>query len=186
MKGLMLAAVGAACLLRGLRYPVRALVRSGEVKRCPGKNSFDVCDPTLSVVTSGGEPCFSVTRGTVALVGEDYVHILSRSETVILMYQGLLPSVRAGDVVSPGQPVGRSTGTLSFGVTSFTPEGASVIEPSSWLVSRGYRPTLKKSGALWCDVVREVTLPKTSQESCPLTLPEPSGFTLFPVRIQTK
>jgi hypothetical protein len=185
MNGWVFVAAGAMCLLRGLRHHVRALVEVGDVRRCPGPNSFGVCDPTMGIATAKDEPCFSATHGVVTLVGEDYIHILGGQETVILMYQGLRPSVRAGQRVSPGQSIGASTGTLNFGVTAFAPDGTKSVDPASWLVSRGLRPVLSGKSALWCNVVREVAIPKDAREKCPLVLPSPAGFALFPVNIQT-
>lgn len=184
IKAALLATAGVACLTRGLVRPTRALVRRGEVRRCAGTNSFGVCDTTMSIRTPLDETVYSATSGKVLVVGEDYVHVMSRQEPVILMYQGLNSSVGAGQSVRPGQSLGRSHGTISFSVTQMGPEGAQMVEPASWLVSRGQRPVLRGGTSLWCSGRRNIAIPSSINQQCGLKTPDPSGFALLPVNIQ--
>jgi hypothetical protein len=124
-----------------------------------------------------------VTTGVVALVGSDYVHVLSRAEPVVLMYQGLVPSVKAGQRVSPGQALGTVQGELAFSVTKMGPDDVAFVEPASWLASRGCRPVFKGDSDLWCGR-REVLVPKTARDKCEMVLPERAGFALFPVNYE--
>lgn len=182
LKTLCLFAFGAACLVRGLRNPVRALVRAGALRRCEGTNSFGICDPSLEITTNPGEPVYSVAEGTVIFQERDFVHVLSLREPVILFYQGVKTSLRAGDPLHVGEPLGESEGELIFSVTQVGPGGLSVIPPSTWLAARGFSPVQLNTGttSLWCAQGRTLQVPKSS---CQFRAPEKSGFSLFPVNI---
>jgi hypothetical protein len=185
IKGIVFTSFGALFLARGLLRPVRAVVKRGEVRRCAGRNAFDVCDTSMSIGTPTGEEVHSNTSGKVLMVGDDYIHVMSRDEPVILMYQGVIPIVRANQHVSPGQQLGRSSGTVNFSVTQMGPGGVTFIEPASWLVSRGYKAVLKpKANNLWCTKGREIVVPSSARQKCDFKSPEKSGFALLPVSIE--
>lgn len=185
VKTVVFTSVGALFLVRGLLRPVRAVVKSGEIRRCAGKNSFGICDTSMGIGTPAEERVYSNASGKVLMIGEDYVHVMSRDEPVILMYQGLNPDVKVNQHVGPGQSLGRSMGTLNFSVTQMGPGGATFIEPASWLAARGYKAVLKSKGNnLWCSHGREVTVPSAVKKNCDIRMPEKAGFALLPVSIE--
>ena len=186
IKAVLFTSLGAACLVRGLLRPVRALVSHGEIRRCSGANSFGVCDPSIGVVTTAGEKVYSTLSGKVLTVGADYIHVMSRNEPVIVMYQGLTPSVAAGQYIGVGQRVGTSSGNLNFSVTQMGPGGVQLIPPSAWLAARGCK--IVESGnsenALWCAQGRHISVPASARQNCGLKKPEGASFALLPVSIE--
>lgn len=185
VKAVVFTSVGALFLVRGLFRPVRAVVKNGEIRRCAGKNAFGICDPSLSIRADLGEQVYANASGKVLMVGEDYVHLMSRNEPVILMYQGIVPEVQVNQHVAPGQKLGKSHGNVNFSVTQMGPGGVKFIEPSAWLAARGYKVVLKpKDSNLWCSRGREVAIPSEVRKSCDMHTPEKAGFALLPVNIE--
>ncbi len=186
IKAVLFTSVGAALLIRGLLRPVRALARHGAVRRCSGANSFGVCDPSVGITTAAGEKIYSVLSGKVVTVGADYIHVLSRNEPVIVMYQGIEPSVQAGQHIGVGQRVGHSSGNVNFSVTQMGPGPVALIPPSAWLASRGCSVVEKNQGdkALWCAQGRHISVPTEARQQCGLRKPEGASFALLPVSIE--
>lgn len=185
-KTVLLFATGALCLIRGLHNPIRALVNKGTIRRCEGANSFGICDPSVEVVTTRGESVLATSSGRVVARGKDYVHVLVNNEPVILMYQGLAPSVVIGQFVSVGQELGGSEGTLNFSVTQMGPGTVRVVSPSAWLAARGCRVVASPDGnvSAWCAQPRNIVIPRETQQQCNFNMPEKAGFALFPVSIE--
>jgi hypothetical protein len=145
-----------------------------------------VCDPSIGIVTSEGERVFSATSGKVVTVGSDYIHVMARHEPVILMYQGISPTVKAGQFVSTGQVVGHSSGTINFSVTQMGPGSISLIPPSAWLAVRGLQVLEENLGntSLWCAQGRHITVPTEARQQCNLRKPEGASFALLPVSVE--
>lgn len=186
VKTVLFTTIGAACLVRGLFRPTRALAKKGSIKRCAGTNSFGVCDPTLAIHTTMDAPIFSTVAGKVLVVGSDYVHVMANNEPVILMYQGVVPKVRSGQFVGPGQELGKSQGNVNFGVTQMGPGGTFLIPPSAWLAARGYKVLSKNMGdkSLWCAQNRNISVPREARQHCEFKTPQGAGFALLPVTVE--
>lgn len=185
VKAALLASVGAACLIRGLFRPIRALAKSGEIRRCAGTNAFGVCDPSMGIAVAAGASVYSALCGQVVAVGEDYLHVLAEDEPVIVMYQGVAPSVRLGQFLGSGQSVGTSLGDVNFSVTQMGPGGMSLIEPASWLAARGFKVLLNNTGpAHWCAQGRHISVPASARQKCDLRRPEGASFALLPVSVE--
>ncbi len=176
--------LGAACLVRGLFRPVRALAKSGLIHRCEGPNQFGVCDPSITIDVNAGDKLYAAASGKIVSVGEDYLHILVMNERVILMYHGVKPLVQVGQYVGLGQAVGDSQGRVYFSVTAQTDTARVLVSPSAWLAERGVKVLLKdhSDGTLWCAQGRDIRVP--AEPVCDLSLPEPSDFALLPIRIE--
>ena len=185
--------LGAACLLRGLFRPHRALVKSGRVARCSGANGYGSCDAADTLQSDPGEPAYAVAPGKIVAVGEDFVNLLATNDTVILMYQGIIPKVVEGQYVGRGQRLGAvsDAGLLRFSVTEIVrSDGAlgystEVLPPSAWLAARGATHFVHDlgEGAKWCEGGRAIHVPQTAMSACSMKRPEPGKFGLLPIEV---
>jgi hypothetical protein len=175
-------ALGAVALVRGLWNSSRALVSRGTLKKCAGPGSFG-CDPADVIVTTKGEVVYSMAPGKVLARGDDFVHILSSYEPVILYYGGIAPSVTEGSTVSLGQAIGVSGGELSFAVTGFQPLNKVVaIVPGAWLTARGLQHIAGNSSTEYCNTGRSVKVP-ADVKNCGFSLPAKPGFSILPISV---
>lgn len=181
-------ALGAACVIRGFYHPHRAVVKRGSVLRCAGEtNQFGICDPGDIIETEEGEPVFATASAVVADAGDYYVNLLVNNESVILMYEGLEPSVEVGQHVGPGQQIGTSDGRLVFIVTQYKPNGvAEYVPPSAWLAVRGLQLVKDNEGSEepYCLGGREIVVPSAAKNNCDLHAPRKAGFALLPVTVE--
>jgi len=179
---LLFGAVGTVALVRGLWNSSRALVSKGTLKSCAGPGSFG-CDSADIIVTTKGETVYTVAPGKVVARGEDFVHILSAYEPVILYYGGIAPSVVEGATVSLGQAIGVSGGELAFAVTGFLPLNKVVtIVPGAWLTARGMQHIAGNSSKEYCNTGRAVTVPSQVKD-CKFVLPAKPGFSILPISV---
>lgn len=155
------------------------------MRRCAGQdNNFGVCDPSDVIDTQPGESVFSTAPAKVVDVGDDYVNLVAQNETVVLMYQGLSPTVEEGQHVGTGQKIGESQGRIFFSVTQYKPGmEAQFVAPSAWLAVRGLRLALKNTGdeAAYCAGGRHIVVPDQYGKNCDLKLPRKAGFALLPI-----
>lgn len=181
-------ALGGVCIFRGFFRPHRAVVKEGAVQRCAGDtNSFGVCDPADVIETAPGEPVFATGPGVVTDVGDYYVNIVVENDAVVLMYEGLDPTVEKGQEVGTGQKIGTSDGRLSFIVTQFKPNGvAEYVPPSAWLAVRGQRLVVNNTGSEepYCAGGRDIVVPDAAATNCDLHSPRKAGFALLPVTVE--
>jgi hypothetical protein len=185
----VLGGIAALAFLKAVWRPHRAIVKEGAVAACPGPNRYNICDPTLAVSAPAGTPVYSTVQGHVVAVGDRFVHIASRNESVVVMYDGIQPAVEEGQYVGRGQGLGQSLGTVYFGVTQFNPGGQAVkVDPASWLASRGQKIASKNTGAgtSWCEQGRHIDVPASSGRPCNLFEPEKAGFALLPVTVSVE
>ena len=184
----VLGALGLASGVRALWRPHRAVTRDGSVQACPGKNKYGACDPTIRIAAPVDTPAFSPLPGTVVAVGDDFVHIMGRREAVVVMVDGIEPSVVEGQSVGTAQRVGDSLGQVGIGVWELIPGdpfGIKTLDPASWLAARGIRVVSNDggSGELWCEGGRDITVPESAGTSCELRRPQPGKFALLPVQV---
>lgn len=181
-------ALGLACVARGFFRPHRAVVQSGSVLRCAGENNqFGVCDPSDVIETEPGEKVFSTGPAKVVSVGEDYVNLVVQNEPVVLMYQGIAPTVEEGQHVGTGQKIGTSSGRIFFSVTQYRPNGVSeFVPPSAWLAVRGQELVIDNTGdqSPYCVQGREIIVPADEKNNCNLRSPRRAGFALLPVTVE--
>lgn len=179
--------LAALTLFRGLFRPVRAVAKSGGVRRCAGDlNQFGVCDTSDLIEVPSGEAVFSTATAKVVSVGEDYVNLVVQNEPVVLMYQGIKPGVKEGQFVGTGQKIGTSSGKVFFSVTSYGQDGPEFLAPSAWLAVRGQKLVLKNTGdsAAYCAQGREIVVPNQAKKNCDLKLPSKAKFALLPVTVE--
>ena len=177
-------ALGALCVFRGFYHPHRAVVKNGAVKKCAGPNSFGICDPTDQIETAVGEPVYAAGPEVVE-VGSYYVHLVVQNEPVILMYEGLLPTVEVGQHVGAGQKIGESDGRVYFSVTQYRQNRvAQFVPPSAWLAVRGFKLVCNNTGDqnAYCAQGRDIVVP--DEQVCSMKSPEKAGFALLPVTIE--
>lgn len=182
----VLGAIAAIAGVKALFRPRRAVVKEGAVTACPGTNRYGICDPTVVIEAVSGTPAYSTAQGRVVAVGPHFVHIASRQEPVVLMYDGVSPSVEEGQYVGRGEAIGESMGRVYFGVTQFLPDGSAVrVDPASWLAARGQRVAYRSTGAgtLWCEQGRHIEVPTSAGRPCELNEPERGAFALLPVTV---
>lgn len=182
----VLGTIAAVGIVKALFRPRRAVVKEGAVASCPGRNRFGACDPSLIISTPVDTPVYATAGGQVVAVGPHFVHISTRSETVILAYDGLRPDVVEGQNVGRGQEIGLSNGHVAFSVSGFEPGGRLVkIDPASWLASRGQRIAHKYTGpgTEWCEQGRHIDVPKDAGSACALYEPDKGAFALLPVTV---
>jgi murein DD-endopeptidase MepM/ murein hydrolase activator NlpD len=185
----ILGAIAAASAVKAVFRPHRAVVREGAVSGCPGVNQYNECDPTLPIEAPAGTAVYSTATGRVVAVGEDFVHIATRNEPVVLYYDGITPSVTEGQYVGRGQEIGSSRGRLYFGVQQFVQGGGVVnIEPSSWLAARGNRIASKYTGpgGQWCEQGRHISVPRSAGAPCQFHEPDKAAFALLPVTVEVE
>lgn len=177
--------LAALAVFRGFFRPTRAVVKTGAIRRCAGTNNqFGVCDTSDVVDTEPGESVLSTASAEVISVGDDYVNLVVQNEPVVLMYQGLRPTIEEGQHVGTGQKIGESTGRVFFSVTQFKPGGAAeFVAPSAWLAVRGQRLARTNTGdeSVYCAQGREIVVPRQAKLNCDLKLPQRAGFALLPV-----
>jgi hypothetical protein len=186
----LLALAGAGSLFRGLYRARRAVVGIGKVQRCSGKSQYGVCDVTDVIAAPSGTKVFAVAPGKIAAVGGHFVHLVADNEPIIVMYEGVQPSVAEGDEVGIGEQIGVSTGPVSFGVTQMIPAQAvgnyalRPVVPSAWLAARGMRHADVQMGGqqLWCEGGRRQVAPPATVQ-CEFAAPELPSFALLPVQI---
>jgi hypothetical protein len=185
----VLGGIAAVAALKALFRPHRAIVKEGGVVACPGTNRFRVCDPALAIEAAQGTPVYSTLQGRAVAVGDNFVHIASRNEPVVVMYDGITPSIVEGQYIGRGQGLGESQGRVFFSVTQFLPGGRAVrVDPSSWLASRGQRIASKYTGpgTSWCEQGRHIDVPASAGRPCALYEPEKAGFALLPVTVSVE
>jgi hypothetical protein len=184
--------LGAACLVRGLFRPHRAVVKRGEIASCPGPNQFGTCDPFLTLAATPGEKVFSVAPGRIVAAGETFVHLLATNDTAVIMYEGIVPEVDERQYIGRGQKIGivDEGGEVRFSVTQLVPaEGGGIIAqtvpPSAWLAVRGFRVFVKDegSGDLWCEGGRRIDVPPEVKSACDMKRPIGGKFGLLPVEV---
>lgn len=178
-------ALGALCVFRGFYHPHRAVVQTGAVKKCAGPNSFGVCDPSDQIDTSVGESVFATASAEVVKVGPYYVHLVVQNEPVILMYEGITPTVEVGQSVGAGQKIGESDGRVFFSVTQYRQNGvAQFVPPSAWLAVRGCKLVENNTGDenAYCAQGRDIVVP--DDMVCAMKSPEKAGFALLPVTVE--
>ena len=177
--------LGALALFRAVFRPTRAVAKEGAVRRCAGaSNQFGVCDPSDVIDVEAGESVFSTAPAEVVDAGDDYVNLVVQNEPVVLMYQGIVPTVEEGQHVGTGQKIGESTGRVFFSVTQFKPNGvAEFVAPSAWLAVRGQQLVRTNTGdeGAYCAQGREIVVPRDAKLNCDLRLPQKAGFALLPV-----
>jgi len=178
-------ALAAGAVFRAFFRPTKAVAKTGAVKRCAGSNNqFGVCDPSDVIETDEGAPIFSNASAKVVSVGEDYVNLVVQNESVVLMYQGIEPTVSEGQYVGTGQKIGKSDGRVFFSVTQYLPNGvAEFVVPSAWLAVRGQKLVNKNTGdkEAYCAGGREIIVPNSFKQNCNLRLPKKAGFALLPI-----
>jgi murein DD-endopeptidase MepM/ murein hydrolase activator NlpD len=185
----VLGGIAGLALVKALFRPHRAVVREGGVAACPGPNRYRVCDPSLAIDAASGTPVFSTAEGRVAVVGDRFLQIAAHDEPVVLMYDGVVPSVQEGQYVGRGQQIGQSMGRVFFSVTQFMPGNKLVkVDPSSWLASRGQQIAAKYTGSRneWCEQGRNIDVPASAGGPCNLYEPERGGFALLPVTVSVE
>jgi hypothetical protein len=185
----VLGAIALAAGVRTLFWPHRAVVREGGVAACPGKNAYNVCDPTLPIDTPDGAAVYSVVTGRVVAVGPGFVHLASRHEPVVVYYDDVLVDVGEGQYVGRGQRIGTSRGRLYFGVQQWIPGGELVnVEPASWLAARGNRIAARYTGggSDWCEQRRHISVPRSAGAPCQFHEPDSSAFALLPVTVEVE
>ena len=179
---LVFSALGAVALFRGLYHSSRAIVTQGKLSRCAGPASFGGCDPTDSITTGKGEQVYAMAAGKIIARGDDFVHILSGYEPVILAYSGLAPSVAEGASVGIGQGIGLSGGEVAFSVYAIQSTGVQPVVPGAWLASRGLQHVAGNSTSDYCNTGSTMTVP-ANVKSCGMPLPTKPGFTLLPISV---
>lgn len=175
-------AMGAAALVRGLWNAHRAVVRKGQIAVCAGAE----CSP-LMALRSGDSRVYAAGGGRVALVDGGVVHVRVSNEPVVLHYEGLAPTVRQGQYVLRGQPLGDSTGVVHFGVWLVRPDGSlTPLEPAAWLASRGYRAAVSVTGqgGTWCEQGRRIEIPAAVHSGCGIKAGSEPSFALLPVSVR--
>lgn len=181
-------ALGTACVVRGFVRPHRAVVKEGSIVRCAGSaNAYGTCDPVDTIETKVGEPVFAVGPAEVVEVGPYYVQLAIQNDAVVVMYEGLEPSVEVGQHVGTGQKIGESDGKLSILVSQFKPNnGVEYVPPSAWLAVRGLRLVLKNTGSedLYCAGGRDIVVPNDAKRMCDLKSPRKAKFALLPVTVE--
>lgn len=186
----ILGGLGAFAVVRGVFRPTRAVVKKGTVARCAGSNQFRTCDPTLTITAPEGASVHSTVSGKVVVAGETFVQIMGGNETVILMYQGLAPTVVEGQHVGRGQKLGVAQGPVHFGVWQLRRTNGGVtldtLDPSSWLAARGMRvvQTNIGPGNLWCEAGRHIKVPASVKRTCDLSQVDRASFALLPVSVE--
>jgi len=185
--------VGLLCLARGLLRPYRAVVRKGEVTRCSGPNGYETCDPADVVRAEPGTKAYATASGEIVVVGATFIHLLAGNEPVVLMYDGITPSVVEGQHVGRGQKLGvvNEGGQVRFSVTELVQSGgplgysAQMVPPSGWLAARGVRHAAKNTnpGSKWCEGGRSIQVPANALEACDFKRPEPGQFGLLPIEV---
>jgi hypothetical protein len=185
----VLMALGGLSLVRGLFRPHRAVVREGAVSRCAGPNQYKVCDSTDTVQTPPGASAYATASGRVIAAGDTFVHVAVHNEPVILMYDGVRPTVDEGQYVGRGQKLGESTGAVTFGVWQMAPTARGAVmqkvPASAWLAARGLKFAVSDTGpgTKWCEGGRSITVPQSVTSACDLRQPDPATFALLPVSI---
>lgn len=185
----VLGGIAALGLVKALFRPHRAVVQTGQVAACPGQNRYKTCDASLAIDTAAGTPVFATAGGRVAAVGDKFLLLATHDEPVVLMYDGVVPSVKEGQYVGRGQQIGDSMGRVFFSVTEFVPGGGmQKVEPSAWLASRGQKIAAKNTGpgTEWCEQGRHIEVPASAGTPCNLFEPDRGSFALLPVTVSVK
>lgn len=181
--------LGTLALVRGLFRPHRAVLKEGTVSRCGGQNQFLVCDPTDAIGTPAATSAYATAPAKVVAVGDSFVHLAVTNEPVLLMYEGIAPTVVEGQFVGRGQEIGTATGPVAFGVWQLAPGNAGpvmqVVPASAWLAARGMKHVVKNTGPAnkWCEGGRTIHVPAAAKQSCGFVQPDPATFGLLPVSI---
>jgi len=162
----VLGAIAAIAGVKALFRPRRAVVKEGAISACPGQNRYRICDSTIAIDASAGTPAYATAQGRVVAVGSHFLHIASRQEPVVLMYDGVAPTVEEGQYVGRGERVGDSMGRVYFGVTELLPDGTAVrVDPASWLA---------------------IEVPTEAGRPCDLHEPDRGAFALLPVTVSVE
>ena len=185
----VLGGIAALGIVKALFRPHRSVVREGQVTTCPGANRYKVCDASLSIAAPVGTGVYATAGGRVAARGDKFLQIAAHDEPVILMYDGIVPSVVEGQYVGRGQQIGQSMGQVFFSVTQFLPGGKlAKVDPSSWLAARGQKIAAHYTGAgtQWCEQGRHIEVPSPAGVACNLYEPERGSFALLPVTVSVE
>ena len=186
----VLGTIAGIALVKTFFRPHRAVIQEGAVTACPGANKYRVCDASLAIGTTAGTAVYATAGGRVVAAGDRFLHLATHDEPVILMYDGVAPSVREGQYVGRGQKIGEATGPrVYFSVTQFMPGGAlQKIDPSSWLASRGQKIAAKYTGngSSWCEQGRDIQVPLEAGRACSLYEPDRSSFAMLPVTVSVE
>jgi hypothetical protein len=186
----VLGGIAGLALVKALFRPHRAVVREGGVESCPGANRYRVCDPSLAIGVPQGTAVYATAGGRVAVVGDRFLHLATHDEPVVLMYDGIVPSVKEGQYVGRGQQIGAAPGArVYFSVTQFVPGGAAQkVDPASWLASRGQKiaSTYTGPGTAWCEQGRTIEVPLEAGRACNLHEPDRGSFALLPVTVSVE
>jgi hypothetical protein len=185
----VLGGIAGLALVKALFRPHRAVVREGQVAACPGQNRYKVCDASLAIDSPAGGEVYATAGARVAAAGDKFIQLACHDEPVVLMYDGVVPSVQEGQYVGRGQVIGQSVGRVYFSVTQFLPGGKIVkVDPSSWLASRGQKiaATYTGQGTSWCEQGRHIEVPASAGVACNLFEPERGGFALLPVTVSVE
>jgi hypothetical protein len=191
------AALGTLCLVRGLFRPHRAVLHTGMVVRCAGRDSYGSCDPADTLRSQAGESVYAVAPGTIAAVGESFLHLVAGNDAVIVMYDGVVPEVSEGQHVGLGQRIALvgDAGTVRFSVTQLEPDASSqlgyvtrVLPPGGWLAARGLRYCVddRGGGTNYCEGGRHISVPPDDNAICHMLRPEPGRFGLLPINVELR
>ena len=149
-----------------------------------------MCDPSLAIGVPQGTAVYATAGGRVAVVGDRFLHLATHDEPVVLMYDGIVPSVKEGQYVGRGQQIGAAPGArVYFSVTQFVPGGAAQkVDPASWLASRGQKiaSTYTGPGTAWCEQGRTIEVPLEAGRACNLHEPDRGSFALLPVTVSVE
>jgi hypothetical protein len=186
--------LGALCVVRGAFRPHRAVLHTGLIEKCAGQDAYGTCDPADTLRSKVGSDVYAVASGRIGAVGESFLHLVCKSEPVILMYDGVLPDVVEGQHVGVGQKLGlvAEGGVVRFSATALEPDAESplgyttrVLPPGGWLAARGARYFVddRGGGAHWCEGGRHITVPADANLACNMLRPEPGRFGLLPIHV---
>lgn len=189
LAALAWAALATGATVRTFHHPARALVQDGVVHRCAGEPG---CDPSMDVKSLiGMAPVYALCSGRVIGQGPNSLHIASKHEPMILVYESLMQhAVGLGKDVGIGQQVGLAN-MLRFSVFAVVrqPTGQltlSAVEPAAWLAARGLAVSVKSHpAAKWCEGGRKIVAP-AGVPKCGLKLPTPASFMLLPVSVTSE
>jgi len=186
----VLMGAGALALTRGFFRPHRAVVHTGGVSKCSGGTASTACDPADTLAVQPGTDVYALSPGRVVLVDSLRIEIVLSNEPVVLVYEGVEPSILGGHHVGRGEVIGHAAGAVVRFATLalFQGQGGPEVRPmppSAWLAARGLRHAVSDTGAggSWCEGGRRIEIPVASQRGCEFSMPDPAGFSLLPVQI---
>lgn len=185
-SALIAGGLGTAALVRAFYRPIRAIIADGYVGACPLSSG---CSPKMVIAAyTGAQPVYAVASGNVVSVAGDTIAFVPDREAVVIVYEGLTQiSASPGQHLAAGTVLGLSS-KVTFSVVLLDHANPSMdthYEPASWLAVRGIRISEKDrrgSTPQWCEGGRTIAVPQAASK-CNLVLPEPSAFSLLPVRI---